>query len=81
MLHSHILEAISPIRTGTKDDAKAAFERILDLGLDFGLLVRDDLALRNVEPKLAAKIVEALQDTGLPVRYKPDLVHALILFG
>ena len=68
VLHIHLVEAIALIRVGRKDDAKAAVGRILDIRPDYGLVVRDDLALRNVEPKLAAKIVDALQDAGLPVR-------------
>ena len=65
LVYPHIMEAISLVRLGLTDDAKAAVARILDLRPDYGLVVREDLKLRNVEPKLADDIVQALQDAGL----------------
>lgn len=66
VVYTHIMEAISLIRLGRMDDAKAAVGRVIEIRPDYGPVVGDDLALRNTEPKLASEIIRALQDAGLP---------------
>lgn len=67
VIYVHLTVAIAAIRLGRREEAREAVAAMLAIDPGYGGHVADDLARRQVEPKLAAAIEDALRDAGLPL--------------
>ena len=66
--HGFVVQAISLVRLGRKEEAARAVKRILELAPRLGRGVLTDLAGVNANPDLVDKVFIALQEAGLPTQ-------------
>ena len=64
--HGFVVQAISLVRLGRKEEAARAVRRILELAPRLGRGVLADLAGVNANPDLVDKVFVALREAGLP---------------
>lgn len=66
VIYGHLMVAVCAIRLGREAEALRAVATILEIDPDYADHAAADLARRNVEPDLAATLLAALGDAGLP---------------
>jgi len=66
VIYGHLMVAVSAIRLGRDEEATRAVSTILDLDPDYDVNAAADLARRNVAPEIAAALLKALGEAGLP---------------
>jgi adenylate cyclase len=66
VVYGPVLIAAAAARLGRRDEAARAVAQILRIDPAYGEKVAADLAARNIEPRLAQDLIEALRLAGLP---------------
>lgn len=66
IIYGHMMVAVAAVRLGRHEEATRAVSAILAIDEDYGSNVPADLARRNVDPRIAAALIAALGDAGLP---------------
>ncbi|MCF3933760.1 hypothetical protein L1787_10070 [Acuticoccus sp. M5D2P5] len=67
VVYGALMVAASAVRLGREPEAHSALRTVAAIDPDYGAHAAADLARRNVDPDLAAAILSALADAGLPI--------------